>query len=57
MRADDVLEHAQDVNFEFFDARPFEHRPADADHAGTDFVDAHLRALCRDVNQGERSQE
>jgi hypothetical protein len=44
--ADDVLEHAEDVGFELFDARAVEDRSPDADHPWSDFVDAHLSRLC-----------
>jgi hypothetical protein len=45
MRADDVLEHADDVCFEFFDVRAVENGASDPDHAGTDLGDRHLRRL------------
>ena len=38
VRADDVLEHADDVGLEFLDVRAVEDRVADADHAGTDVL-------------------
>ena len=41
VRADDVLEHAENVDLELLDAGALEYRPADRDHAGTDFVDVH----------------
>jgi len=44
VRPDDVLEHADDVDLEFFNARAVEDRPPDADHAWADFIDAHLSA-------------
>ena len=43
MRADDVLEHADDVRLEFLDVGAVEYRAADAHHAGPDVADAHLR--------------
>ena len=43
MRADDVLENADDVRLEFLDVRAVEHGAADAHHAGSDLADAHLR--------------
>ena len=43
LRPDDVLDDADDVRFELFDARAFEDRVADADHARPDFRDTHLR--------------
>ncbi len=43
VRADDVFEHADDVGLELLDVGAVEDGPADADHAGTDLVDAHLR--------------
>ena len=46
-RADHVLEHAEDVDLELFDARAFEYRPAHGDHAGTDFIHVHLREPAR----------
>ena len=42
MRADDVLENAEDVGLEFLDVRAVEDRMADADHARTDVFDVHL---------------
>ena len=57
MRADDVLEHAEDVDFEFFDARTFEDRAADADHARAKLIDAHLGRLRRSVHERQRGQE
>ena len=42
-RADHVLEHAQDIDLELFDAGTLEYRPADRDHTGKDFIHVHLR--------------
>ena len=56
MRADDVLEHAEDVGLELLDVRAVEHRPADADHAGPDLVDVHLRRR-RPTAGGQRRAE
>ena len=53
VRADDVLEHADDVRLELLDAGAVEDRPADADHPGTDVGDAHLRGVAG--RQGRRA--
>src|SRR4029453_15538663 len=45
MRADDVLEHADDVGFEFFDVSAVENSASDPDHAGPVFGARHLRRL------------
>ena len=47
LRADDVFDDAEDVGLELLDLRAVEDRPADADHAGPDFGDGHLRAYRR----------
>ncbi len=47
MRADHVLEHANDVGFEFLDVGAVEDGTADADHARPDLIDAHLGGRAR----------
>src|SRR6185503_15251792 len=42
MRADHVLEHADDVGLELLDVRAIEDRASDPDHAGPNLVDSHL---------------
>ena len=42
LRADDVLEHAQDVRFELLDMGAVEHRVSDAHHPGTNLGNRHL---------------
>src|SRR5581483_4225776 len=49
MRADHVFEHAEDVRLELLDVGAVEHGPADADHSGTNLVDAHLRRRRREM--------
>ena len=54
--ADDVLEHAEDVGLELLDVRAVEDRPADADHAGPDLRDAHLRRRRAQRGQPEKTE-
>ena len=55
--ADDVAKDAQDMDLERLDAIAFEHGPADAFHAGNDFLDGHDRrdgARGPDRGRGEK---
>ena len=56
LRADDVLDDADDVGFELLDARAFEDRVADADHARPDFRDTHLRGGGAQRSQPEEAR-
>src|SRR5262245_30140850 len=57
MRADDVLEHAENAGLEFLDARSVEHCAADANHARTNLIDSHLGCLGGETDQSERGQQ
>ncbi len=53
LRADDVFDDAEDVGLELLDLRAVENRPADADHAGPDLGNRHLRRVCLQGGQTE----
>jgi len=58
LRADGVVEHAQDPNVELVDPGPFEDRSTGALHSGADVIDAQqLACPCARTRQGEREND
>ena len=55
-RADDVAEHAEDVDLELVEPVALEDRPADADHPGLELVHGKGPALGREAGRHETAQ-